>query len=1034
MNLAKKHKLDIIYSMADSGLSENDPYREMNTGEDEIRPVFLSGVRDWADNAAYRLNGEDYDKDEKKIRKQKAAGRALGVGEKTAVSEGGEFKNNLSGLRDRESAAPGIINSVKGKSGKDGGGKGRFGGKGKINGKGFLKKAGPIAIIGGIFAVVAGMMVGAQNVMPIAIEEMIIEKFNSIGISSTMASDEWLDIQLNQGVREGNPKNNEPETMYAFSEYQVQQFEKYGITVVNGDGVTALLYEKDGQYIPVVGSATLGSMSESEIIGKIQSASGLGNIGAPISAKEALADANFKNPYTTASKAWRGGASGWFDKIMSGVTEPKLGISRNRWMSYVSKGIKSLTHPLAKQFKEVARNNKKISDEGTVVNEEYEETNSDGETVNKTKPIDEVKADLEGGGEEDIDTTVKNTSADDIKSKAEAEGVFKSKAAKVASTVAEAADSIATTGCAVLKGVISIYDIVAAQQKLQFLNLISGFLEAVDKVKAGDDTGSPIHLYAESLTTKADTVDDNGEVVREDKTAMESAGMAWLFGNNSVISQSDPSVRNVNFESIMSNISWITDKIEFTTEVFEACGYAKIASGAFNVGAAILSIATGGFTKFVEGIIKPAKKQIIKGIIWGAIQIIIPIAAKNYAKMLLNDVATEWFGEDLGNGIISGAGLYLGGNGSSGGQGPGSETKVADYLGAKDTVIAQEAEYQRAIRSPFDITSKYTFLGSLVFSMLPLAYSSGITANFNKISNLTSSSMIALLPTASAISSNSVKNSTGDCGLLESSGAIGDAFCNPYIITDVSTMNTSPVAVNDIVHKIGGDTTIASVDDEVAGLGNNFDSNGKIVDGSELSKYVVYCGQRTSQYGLYDAAITSQLTGEDTTVSKIMDAPLLSDFKDIVTGGIEVANQRYITGESCVASDDDYWQNENRWYQRYVENQRLLESMNPGYTSEVTAYLDDYYTVNPLDQSLEGTLARFTGMTKEEVEDTFALIEYFEFLDEYDATERYAFGDSVVEEGKELRFVNENNVAENVWVVLLNQISYADVRNRSFAV
>ena len=59
--------------MADSGLSENDPYRGMKTGEDEIRPGFLSGVRDWADNVSDRLNSEDYGKDSKKNKKQKDA-------------------------------------------------------------------------------------------------------------------------------------------------------------------------------------------------------------------------------------------------------------------------------------------------------------------------------------------------------------------------------------------------------------------------------------------------------------------------------------------------------------------------------------------------------------------------------------------------------------------------------------------------------------------------------------------------------------------------------------------------------------------------------------------------------------------------------------------------------------------------------------------------------------------------------------------------------------------------------------------------
>lgn len=1020
--------------MADGGLSKNDPYREMETGKDEIKPGFLGGVRDWADNVAYRLNGEEYDKDGRKIKKRKAAGNTLGAGEKAAAGEGSEFSNNLSGMRERESAVPGIINSVKGRSGKDSSGKGRFSGKGKLKGKGFLRKAGPIAIIGGIFAVVAGIMVGAQNVMPIAIEEMIIEKLNSIGISSTMASDEWLDTQLNQGVRQGNPKSNEPETTYAFSEYQVQQFKKYGVTVVNGDGIVALLYEKDGQYIPVVGSAALGSMSESEIISKIQSASKLNNIGTPVSAKEALADSAFKNPYATASKAWRGGASGWFDNIMEDLTEVKLNIGRNRWNKWASHGIEVMK----KTFAEVAKTQSKIKDDGVVadeeVTEEYEDENGQKKTKTERKDITSADIEEENGGvksEELGSTEMENVVDGDNVSgtKEKIAGVLNSKALKVATDATD-------VGCAIAKGFITIYSVVAAEQKLQFLNLISGFLEAVDKVKAGDDTGSPIHVYGENLTKKADTLDDDGKVAKKGRTAMEAAGMAWLFANNSSISQKDSSVRNVNFESIMSNISWLTNQAAFTTSVYVGCSYASIAGGLIDLASTVLSVATaGGIGAIKDLIVKPVLKQLIKSVAVATLKIIIPIAAKNYAKMLLNDVATEWLGEDLGNALISGANMYLGGNGASGGQGPGSKDKLLAYLGRRDTVIAEEAEYQRAMRSPFDTTSRYTFLGNLAYSIMPLAYSGGITTDLFSVAGLLSSSVRTMLPTASAVENESVLNSSGDCTLLESAGGLGDAFCNPHIITDVSTMETSPVAVSKVVHDMkSGDIVAADGVYSKVGSGN-FNDDGSIKDGSNLAKYVTYCGQRTSQYGLYDAAITADLTGENSTASSIIGiVPGLDDLQNIIQGGVEIANQNYITGKACVASDEDYWENENKWYQRYAENERLLENMNPGYTSEITAYLDKHYMENPMDQSYEGTLARFSGMSVEDVEYGLALIEYYNFLENYNPSERYAFGEPAVEEEKELRFDNENSVAENVWVVLLNQISYADVRNRNFAV
>ena len=397
-----------------------------------------------------------------------------------------------------------------------------------VTGTGIM--TGPMAAIGGVFAVVAMLMSGAQSMMPIAIEEMIIEKFNSVGISSTMASDAWLDVQLNQGVRMENIKKGDQENLFAFSEYQVKQFESQGIKVVDGIGsdstsITALLYQKDGQWIPVVGSDILKyeGYSEADLINAIKSASGLDNIGSPVSPKEALADQAFKTPYTTASKAWRGGASGWFDNIMSSITETKLSITRNRWAKYVKKTAKGLTD----EFKKIAKsaNLEKTSDGGMdadVMTKKSEDADPTPE------PIDNVNIE-EGSGEDiKIEETVdvKNNEVKNTEDVVQIEGSLKGKALKAAAAVGD----VASYGCALLEGVMSIYSLVSAYQSLQFLNLISGFLESVDKVKAGDDDSSPIHEYSTNLTTKADTM-YNGEKVqgREQKTAMESAGMSWLF-------------------------------------------------------------------------------------------------------------------------------------------------------------------------------------------------------------------------------------------------------------------------------------------------------------------------------------------------------------------------------------------------------------------------------------------------------------------------------------------------------------------------
>ena len=124
---------------------------------------------------------------------------------------------------------------------------------------------------------------------------------------------------------------------------------------------------------------------------------------------------------------------------------------------------------------------------------------------------------------------------------------------------------------------------------------------------------------------------------------------------------------------------------------------------------------------------------------------------------------------------------------------------------------------------------------------------------------------------------------------------------------------------------------------------------------------------------------------------------------------------------------------EAKYYQRFIEDQSLAESMGVVEKSAVTAYLEEYYKDNPLDNSYEGMLARYSGLDKETVSDILYIARYYEYVNNYNPAERYAFGEPEVEAEKELKFDNSNTVADNLLIVLFNPVSYADVRNRSFA-
>lgn len=78
---------------------------------------------------------------------------------------------------------------------------------------------------------------------------------------------------------------------------------------------------------------------------------------------------------------------------------------------------------------------------------------------------------------------------------------------------------------------------------------------------------------------------------------------------------------------------------------------------------------------------------------------------------------------------------------------------------------------------------------------------------------------------------------------------------------------------------------------------------------------------------------------------------------------------------------------ETKDYQRFIEDQRLAENMGLIEKSSVTAFLEEYYKENPLDNSYEGILARRSGLTKETVVSMLDIIDISSFISSYDTSE-----------------------------------------------
>lgn len=825
--------------------------------------------------------------------------------------------------------------------------------------------------------------------MPFAIVNRIIEEFNTNGISSVLRADNILDYQMSSPGQE-----------FGLTDYQKESLEANGIYWADYGTGTILAYENRQKAWTIVASKNQSNISANDAAGALRSKypdvtfSSFSD-PAVINVEQAMEDGAFKNPYTTASKTWRGGNAGWYDTLTS-LNESIRGLQRSRIYSSGATKLNTITATAARN----------IMKGRTFMDLGGQDTSANKVPTGETGSL---------GYESATSSTGINKAA------------VLSSVQKGVSTLGAAAAGY----CAYVEIANKIQTIVHAVSNLQQMNLINGFTEAVQIVQAGDDpSGVVMNEYANNLVEK----DSNG------KTSIESAGISSMF-TGAAIDPNDESVKTATPEGAFANMSnssnpvsnVIADAIGQVGSFMNAMTQCTYIKGTVAVVGTIISGAAAYVTGGLSGLIELG----IQTIVGGAVAFVISQVASalidwfwdSYGEVLEKDLATAVFGEDLGNALTSGANKYLSSNHQTGGGSPATEAALISFKRQQNVVIAEEAEYQRSVRSPFDIDSQYTFLGSIVYSLVPMASTSSLGSVIKTMGGIFRNSVTNLLPSASAVAETNLINSIGNCPTLESIGIVGDAYCNPYFISDAST-NTS-VAMQ---KKLGQYDTIASLNnayntstgsgeylnpDEVINVviglegitpTTTTDSNGNtrttytIIKNSNLYKYAHYCGGRTSDWGFADANILQDIQGErDKNRPWWQKIPIVGDLFAGIANMIEArTDAAWTSGYNCVArepspsctgcqgGDECFWQNEGKYYQRFIEDQRYLLSADPdsGIADPVTLSFNEYFDEHPLDNSYEGIIARYSGMTKDDVIAALELMEGLTYLANYHPEER----------------------------------------------
>lgn len=966
------------------------------------------------------------------------AAKRLRGSEAAASGEMEQGAGGLDGVRSKETEAGGFYSG----SGKAANSKSKN--PSKRYGKGWFKKTGPVVGILLSILLFGSFAFGGLSTQLISWKENISSMFGQSSAVINRRSSYMMKTLLRTN-RDTTSTNIFGKTKFKISSKLSKKLAAQGIDYVetedaSGKKLRMFVYEDaDGKVIPIVASdsdvARANSLvgSEIDIDGKKVTLN---------SDSMTLTEARTKNKsfdvdYDTATMTFTGKIAGWFDNVADTMYERIVGKN--------ARNQTDIDDPDEEKVGEMLRKNSSNGADDSDVIVEKEVPDEDGDTT--VKPSDAMDDGTTYGEIESESGKIKTNDADFETAKTSAASSLKARAQKVAMMSS-------TVACGFLRSVGAISIAVGAIQTSNVINYASKYLEIADKTKKGD-ADEVTNLALDDLNKSVTTTAYNaaGEEVIVEGSVTSGAGWNAPFASKNIVDENDPSALMSNREYATKNAlhgissGLFTDIAAAVLEVgggiaaFKICNGVEIAAGLVDgVSDVVLAFSTVGIGNFIKEIFKGALKGAVFSAIMIAVMSVISAITPMVANWVVGNLSNVFLGKNGSFALLSGVQNILQSNLQMGTGRYADRENVIEVAALTREVENQWAAYERATKSPFDTTSKYTFLGSIVDSMIPIANSSSsvLTSVITPVAELAGTSALALVdPSVSA--ANDVNDfaaslaSDDNCAYLSSVNVAGDFACNKYAGAYVDELTT-----------MDPDTVYQNMESYGSFDGEYNDGNPKVDVNSDYAKYIVACVTSDSQPGTMNSAVQGFVTKATTTGNTVADGLInfgsnfvpFEGFLDSWKAGEEQANFTWNSGEACTGkTGDSAFDEKMKNFSMYNLDQRVLYDMGIIENNSTVSFLEDYYyKENPLDDSFEGRIAQFSGMTKEEVSDTLALIEYYNFIANYDPSERYAFGEPAVEKSEELRFDNGNEIADSSWVILLNQISYADIRNRNFAI
>lgn len=700
---------------------------------------------------------------------------------------------------------------------------------------------------------------------------------------------------------------------------------------------------------------------------------------------------------------------GFYDK--SAVKNKKrYNITNNKLKSYVESG-------------DYDENKTKMTE---ILAPDYESVNTEvGATTTKQEEVVDEDGNVSYKETSEINDPAKSNK---VESGSEVGEAATKSARSYVSKVANTAGSVANGVCTVLRVGSMISAAVAGYEAVHSMMYAMNYLEPFSKAQAGDGDTSGINVALNDIATPATEKITDISKVNSNNSSSETDSVIELTGSAteapsflSIMGKKAP----VMSDSLQKSLS--LDKV--LLGAFGAIGFSKaqysMCEGVSVIQSVVSITLSGGISALIAStFLSTVVGTVINTAVGAAIGFAIPIVA----KVICSNMFTTTRGILTGENIISGATETAAMIGrTSSGQVLATEETALAYNKITQEIIAQDAEVERYTHSPFDISSQYTFLGSIAYNLFPIIISTRKNTLSN-ISNVVNKSVANI--TGTSTYADSTKNSSylttfgKYCELNNAIGATCTITGRDIVASDPSTfkldVSKGSQAYNTYIKP------------------NLNESGDKIKEGSDLAKFINYVVLRESKFGYADASISAE---EDIVTGSLAN----NDFAAIVNGVHNLTDKdvkAWIYGDYGVMCSDRWGQ--FKVFSRWISQQRINEWLDIEQDTVLVYndYVDQRIAKVTADDSFAGILSRISGLSKSDAEFVIALGEYYKYLDTYDPSSVIALdkstaiptSDEMIAKANQDKLLHQNNRIKTTIATLINSISYADLRNRNYLV